>query len=163
MKYRRIYLSHKLQIAYTREQLFSEQIKKWLEDTHYLKPFDLVRGIECTITLYIKNIGNEGFPGCLAKSIVINYSGGVRHDLAPFEVPEIEADQERRVPLPPIIAIVEGPGSIEIEFSSKDGKPIECYQRRTDRPIGINRWLDVFYVISREILNIMWRLDRLGR
>jgi hypothetical protein len=95
MKYRRIYLSHKLQIAYTREQLFSEQFKKWLEDTHYLKPFDLVRGIECTITLYIKNIGNEGFPGCLAKSIVINYSGGVRHDLAPFEVPEIEADQER--------------------------------------------------------------------
>lgn len=156
-------MNYKLQIAYTCKQLFSEQFKKWLEDTHYLAPFDLVRGIECTITLHIKNIENENFPGCLAKSIVINYSGGVRHDLAPFEIPEIKVNQERQIPLPPIIPIVEGPGSIEIEFSSKDGKPIECYQRRIDRPIGINRWLDIFYVINRESLNIMWRLDRLGR
>ena len=78
-----------------------------------------------------------------------------------MEIPEIKVSEEKVI-LDAIISLMsEGPGSLEVSLNAKDGEPVECYQRRLDRPMGINRWIDIFYVTSRENLNIMWRLDKL--
>lgn len=154
-------MPHVLRVRAAFEQDFAEPFRKWLQATKYLRSFDIVRGIDCRIILFAKNMGEKDFPGGNIRTVMVRYSGGVHHGFMPTTVPEIKADEETTIFDGVISPVGEGPGSIEIEFTAKDGEAIECYQRRLDSPIGINQWLDIFYVVNREDLNVMWRLDRL--
>lgn len=40
-------MPYKLQIKADFKQSFSEDFKKWLDELHYLRPMDIVRGIDC--------------------------------------------------------------------------------------------------------------------
>ena len=152
-------MPHKLQIKLIFEQALSEDFKRWL--SNYLNPLDIVRGIDCTLKLVAKNIGEKDFPGGHVKSAIVRYSGGVQQEIPPVEIPEIKINEEKPFLEETFIPLSEGSGGIEIEIDVKDGETVECYQRRLDRPIGINRCIDVFYTVNRESLNIMWRLDKL--
>jgi len=154
-------MPHKLQMILNFEQFFSEDFKNWMDEVRYLRPIDIVRGIDCRLVLTAKNLGERDFPGGRISMAMVNYSGGVRHEIAPMEIPEIKVNEEKVILDVMISPLSEGAGSFEISLNARDGEPIECYQRRLDRPIGMNHWLGVFYTINRESLNIMWRLDRL--
>ena len=54
-------MPYKLQIKVGFEQNFGEVFKRWLDELHYLRPMDIVRGIDCRVVLTAKNLGRRTF------------------------------------------------------------------------------------------------------
>jgi hypothetical protein len=152
-------MTHKLLITLTIEPNYPNEVRDFFQKI--VNPNDAVRGVPCLFRLKAKNIGERHFPGGTITVARIIYSGGVYHEAPPSDIPEVPREEVKTILEITTVPMNEGSASIEIEVKAKDGEVVECYQRRLDKPIRTNGWMDVFYVVNREILITLWMLSRL--
>ncbi len=125
----------------------------------YLKPYEVVRGEEFELTLYVKNIGDKEFPGGEFEEFRIDWMGlgGMGAVVTRYSEPDLpkipRLQPEEGIELEEISVTppVEGPGWIKFEVISNDGQNVKLYR---DEEEGEDEWIGFIYVVNRELLEV---------
>lgn len=146
-------MAHRLQIRLDIDPQVPSEVKPLLANP--LTGYDALRGVACRIGFTIKNLGTASFPGGNISNLELSYEGGVNQTFASQNVPQLAPSESApRIDLVTVPLSV-GVGKVAATIAASDGQPTEYFQRREDAPLPGARWLDVFYVADRELLNLI--------
>lgn len=153
-------MPHKLRIKMVLNPFsgIGEEGKKFLQERFTDR--DMIRGQPCEISFEITNIGEKPFPGSTFED-VYHFSDDFTSTPAPAEIPSIGVGETKTIKRM-VVPLNNGGGFVRARLKSRDGEEIEAYQRRPDVPIGRNEWQDVFYVVPRESIDLIWFLAKLS-
>ncbi len=129
------------------------------EDYGYLREYEIVRGEPVKLEIKFTNIGNIKFPGgklikpqlSLRTTVVL---------FREFEIPEIDVNKSVIVDFGYFVTIEKGSAWLKIQIRAHDGKDIWYYKNSRSEP-SKTKWETVYYVVDRELLQIMLLLKEL--
>ena len=131
----------------------------------YLQPFEMVRGQESNLSVTVKNLGGDEFPGGTINEILLRYgaSGDSRTSYAvELEIGRLIPHEETSLtPTLDVIPIIEGETWLTLSVNATDGENIKCFQSTADPPVGISKWIGAFFTINRERYRIIQLLTEL--
>ncbi len=124
------------------------------EPYDYLIPNELVRGEECTLRVLIKNMGETKFPGGELINPRVEWMG-VTTILESKTIEALDVGESREYDFGSITPRNNGVSWIKIGIKAQDGKKVLYYQDEDGLPLDKPEWMGGFYVIDRELLNII--------
>ncbi len=146
-------MPHKLKITLSIEPQVAEEVRPFLESG--LTELDAIRGVACKLILTIRNISESPFPGGRLTNMGVTF--GPAYQQMTVEPPVIPLASGETAPRTEVVVVPVNPGMGIVRFNvvASDPQPVVCYQRDDSTPVGTGAWLDVFYVVDRETLNMI--------
>lgn len=149
-------MAHKILIAFTIDVL--SQFKG------LLKAGEAVRGEVAALSFSVKNVGAEVFPGGLMRSLRIEYGQPAVAQSAwtsEWVCPPLTPNLQQEVFKVGFAPAIEGLAWIHLSVVPRDGGVVEYYQEPTEAIKDRPDWVGCFYVVNREMLQIITHLARM--
>lgn len=132
----------------------------------FLKDGEVVRGELFKLSVSATNLSSSRFPGAQVEELEIQYHpyGDRAAVVAPdtdVSCPEIDGGEKVTFLVDEFLAADEGTAWILIRMKAKDAQDIKCYQSPTSPSPVSNRWVNCFYVVSSEHVQLMMVLDQI--
>ena len=120
-----------------------------------LKDMEIVRAMDTTCKINIKNRGEEKFPGGIIDLLKIVYGGHVTDHLIENTIIKSLEKNEVQTITTSIRANEEGWAWLQLSISTADKQSVQYFQTPNPHEAPLERWQNGIVVLSRELLEII--------
>lgn len=126
---------------------------------------EVIRSEPFTVSLTIKNIGKNVFPGGTVKSLRVSFGVGMEglelHAGSEYTIPVLNPEAEHTVKHT-FSVIATGSGWIHVTIEAADKQSVEYYQNVGGRARS-DDWVYPLYCVEREMVEILFLLKNLAK
>jgi len=132
-------------------------MRSFKNDSKYLQNGELLSKTPTPVTISIKNVGREDFPGGKITDFFSRFEN-LRQDYVARDCPSIKVEEEILL-YEKISITTDGLGWLHIHLESIDDKEIKFYQYFPDEPLATDYWVSPIYSVNKYQILILEALN----
>lgn len=133
-------------------------MRSFENDNKYLKNGEILSKTWTPLSISIKNVGKEDFPGGKITDFFSRFEN-LQQNYETRDCPSIKVEEEILIYKKRMSVLTDGLGWLHIHLKSIDDKKIKFYQDFPDKPLATDHWVSPIYSVNKYQILILEALN----